>query len=512
MNENAAIFFIDRHKDGSYSDKKAFIEFSEKERSISYLELAKKSSQVIDFYKNHELHQEDRVAMLLHDVIEFPIIFWGSLKSGIIPIPINTLLSSDVIETILNDSRSKAIFISDTLLGSVKQIIDKNVHLKKVFVVGDKVAEYIDFNKELNKSQELETKHISQDEVAFWLYSSGSTGNPKGVKHVHGSLQKTYDTYAKQVLSIKQDDIVFSVAKLFFAYGLGNAMTFPLSVGASSILLPSRPLPDKIVEILKKYKISILFAVPTFFSALLEYFGGKWDKEKYNLRVSVSAGEALPKLIGDSWSDLTSTEILDGIGSTEMLHIFLSNYPNQIEYGTTGSAVPGYKLKLVDENNNEVEEDTIGELLVKGDTSAEGYWNLREKTRLTFEGEWTRTGDKYIKQKNGNFVYCGRTDDMFKVSGIWVSPFEVEQAVSSHAMVLESAVVPETDEEGLIKSKAFVILKEKNDSSLELEKLKNEIKETVKEKIGLWKYPRNIVFVEGLPKTATGKIQRFKLR
>ena len=379
-------------------------------------------------------------------------------------------------------------------------------------MVGDKVAEYIDFNKELNKSQELETKHISQDEVAFWLYSSGSTGNPKGVKHVHGSLQKTYDTYAKQVLSIKQDDIVFSVAKLFFAYGLGNAMTFPLSVGASSILLPSRPLPDKIVEILKKYKISILFAVPTFFSALLEYFGGKWDKEKYNLRVSVSAGEALPKLIGDSWSDLTSTEILDGIGSTEMLHIFLSNYPNQIEYGTTGSAVPGYKLKLVDENNNEVEEDTIGELLVKGDTSAEGYWNLREKTRLTFEGEWTRTGDKYIKQKNGNFVYCGRTDDMFKVSGIWVSPFEVEQAVSSHAMVLESAVVPETDEEGLIKSKAFVILKEKNDSSLELEKLKNEIKETVKEKIGLWKYPRNIVFVEGLPKTATGKIQRFKLR
>ena len=331
--------------------------------------------------------------MLMLDVLEFPVIFWGSLKSGVIPIPINTLLSSEVIETILIDSRAKAIFISTELLDTVTEILKNNKYLKKIFVVGLPSDDYINFNSQIDDCDELPTVDVSDDEVAFWLYSSGSTGRPKGVKHVHGSLQKTYETYAKQVLDIKENDIVFSVAKLFFAYGLGNAMTFPLAVGATSIILPTRPTPDKIIEILENYKITILFAVPTLFSALIEYFDGKWDKSKFKLRVSVSAGEALPKLIGDTWNKLTSTEILDGIGSTEMLHIFLSNYPNQVEYGTTGKAVPGYELKLVDENNIEVKEDIIGELLVKGDTSAEGYWNLRKKqdTRFKVNGQELET-------------------------------------------------------------------------------------------------------------------------
>jgi len=512
MNENASIYFIDRHKNSDVSGKTAFVECGDEERSITYLELANKTSQMIDFYNTHQIYQEDRIAMLMFDVIEFPVIFWGSLKSGVVPIPINTLLSHEIIETILNDSRAKAIFISYDLLDQLSEVLKKNEYIKHIFVIGKKEHSFVDFSEQLERSKILEPKNISKDEVAFWLYSSGSTGKPKGVKHVHSSLKKTFDTYANQVLGIKNTDIVFSVAKLFFAYGLGNAMTFPMSVGATTILLPTRPVPEKVSEILKKYKITILFAVPTIFSSLLEFFNGNWNEGYINLRVSVSAGEALPKNIGEQWKLLTSTEILDGIGSTEMLHIFLSNFPGDIEYGTTGIAVPGYELKLVDENNNEVGADTIGELLVKGETSADGYWNMRDKSRKTFEGEWTRTGDKYIKQKNGKYIYCGRTDDMFKVSGIWVSPFEVEQAISSHPEILESAVVPEMDKEGLVKSKAFVVLKNQKIDENQFENLKKEIKDFVKEKIGMWKYPRNIVISDELPKTATGKIQRFKLR
>ena len=508
-NENASLYFVDSHKT---NDKTAFIEYSEKKRTLSYSSLYNQSSKINDLLIKNNIQREDRVALLMLDVIEFPVIFWGCLKSNVVPVPINTLLSKDIVESILDDSRAKAIFISSELLSPLKEILNKSKILKKVFVVGESDDDFLSFENELVRCKFSETTHVIKDEVAFWLYSSGSTGKPKGVKHVHGSLQITYDTYAKQVLGIQQNDIVFSVAKLFFAYGLGNAMTFPMSVGATTVLLPTRPTPQIVNEILKEYKITIFYAVPTIFAALIEYLNGNWSEENYTLRLSVSAGEALPKKIGEEWKVLTNTEILDGIGSTEMLHIFISNHPNDIEYGTTGKAVPGYELKLVDENDKLVEEDEIGELLVNGASSAEGYWNLRDKTRKTFEGEWTRTGDKYIRQKNGNYVYCGRTDDMFKVSGIWVSPFEVEQAVASHPKILEAAVVPEIDKEGLVKSKAFVILKEKSLEKQNLEVLKDEIKEYVKDKIGLWKYPRNIVVVEDLPKTATGKIQRFKLR
>ena len=289
-------------------------------------------------------------------------------------------------------------------------------------------------------------------------------------------------------------------------------MTFPMSVGATAILLSERPTPEVVSKLLNEFNVTTFFAVPTIFSAILDFTTlNNFDGFK-NLKISVSAGEALPENIGKKWYELTSTHILDGIGSTEMLHIFLSNKIDDLEYGTTGIAVPGYKLKLLDENNNIIENDEIGELLVKGESSADGYWNMRNKSRKTFEGEWTRTGDKYIRNKNGKYVYCGRTDDMFKVSGIWVSPFEVEQAILNHDEVLESAVVPEIDHEGLVKSKAFIILKTEQNQKEKLKEIEKTIKEIVKEKIGLWKYPRSIEFVKTLPKTATGKIQRFKLR
>ena len=512
MNENASLFFVDRHVDSHIKEKKAFIEYGSNQKFITYADLHEQSSKLRHFFSKFKINREDRVIILMQDVISYPIIFWGCLKSGVVPVLLNTLLSSEVVNDIINNSRAKAVFISSGLLSSFENSLKKNVNIKHIIEVGTKKSNYINFEEEIQKCSFQDTIKCSKDEIAFWLYSSGSTGQPKGVKHVHGSLEYTYKTYGKQVLKIHQNDIIFSVAKLFFAYGLGNAMTFPMSVGATTILLPERPTPEVVSTLLNKFDVTTFFAVPTIFSAILDFTtSNNFDGFK-NLKLSVSAGEALPENIGKKWHELTSTHILDGIGSTEMLHIFLSNRVDDIEYGTTGIAVPGYELKLLDENNNIIENDEIGELLVKGESSADGYWNMRNKSRKTFEGEWTRTGDKYIRNKNGKYVYCGRTDDMFKVSGIWVSPFEVEQAILNHDEVLESAVVPETDHEGLVKSKAFIILKTEQNQKEKLKEIEKAIKEIVKEKIGLWKYPRSIEFVKTLPKTATGKIQRFKLR
>ena len=511
MNENAALFFVDRNVNGSLKDKTAFIEYGNSSNSISYYDLYDQSSRLKNLFLKYNISREDRVIILMNDVVQYPVIFWGCLKSGVIPVLLNTLLSNEIINEIINDSRAKAVFITSNLLDTFNDLLTKNSNIQNIFEIGEN-SNYVNFIDEIKKCQIESTIDCSKDEVAFWLYSSGSTGQPKGVKHVHGSLQNTYDTYGKQVLKINENDIVFSVAKLFFAYGLGNSMTFPMSVGATAILLPERPTPEVVSKLLNEFNVTTFFAVPTIFSAILDFTtSNNFDGFK-NLKISVSAGEALPENIGNKWYELTSTHILDGIGSTEMLHIFLSNKIDDLEYGTTGIAVPGYELKLLDENNNIIENDEIGELLVKGESSADGYWNMRNKSRKTFEGEWTRTGDKYIRNKNGKYVYCGRTDDMFKVSGIWVSPFEVEQAILNHDEVLESAVVPETDHEGLVKSKAFIILKTDQNQKEKLKEIEKAIKEIVKEKIGLWKYPRSIEFVKTLPKTATGKIQRFKLR
>ena len=512
MNENASLFFVDRHVDSHIKEKKAFIEYGSDQKFITYEDLYEQSSKLRHFFLKFKINREDRVIILMQDVISYPIIFWGCLKSGVIPVLLNTLLSSDVVDEIINNCRADAVFISSGLLKSFENSIKKNSSIKQIIEVGTKRSNYINFDEEIQKCSVQDTIKCSKDEVAFWLYSSGSTGQPKGVKHVHGSLEYTYKTYGKQVLKIKENDIVFSVAKLFFAYGLGNAMTFPMSVGATTILLPERPTPEVVTSLLNNFNVTTFFAVPTIFSAILDFITSKNFGGFENLKLSVSAGEALPENIGKKWYELTSTHILDGIGSTEMLHIFLSNKIDDLEYGTTGVAVPGYELKLLDENSKVIKNNDIGELLVKGESSADGYWNMREKSKKTFEGEWTRTGDKYIRNNNGKYIYCGRTDDMFKVSGIWVSPFEVEQAILNHEDVLESAVVPEVDYEGLVKSKAFIILKEESRYKDNIKKIEKSIKETVKEKIGLWKYPRSIEFVNNLPKTATGKIQRFKLR
>ncbi|MCD6076106.1 MAG: putative benzoate-CoA ligase, partial [Ramlibacter sp.] len=338
-----------------------------------------------------------------------------------------------------------------------------------------------------------------------WLYSSGSTGTPKGTVHLHSHLIQTAELYGRAVLGMREDDIVFSATKLFFAYGLGNALTFPMSVGATTVLLPSRPTPTDVFSVLKKFRPTIFCGVPTLFAALLAD-AARPAKKEVALRVCTSAGEALPAEIGQRWTDTYGVEILDGIGSTEMLHIFLSNRPGKVRYGTTGQAVPGYELRIVGDDGRECGPGEIGELQINGPTAAVMYWNNRARTKATFAGEWTRSGDKYTRDADGYYTYGGRSDDMLKVGGIYVSPFEVEGCLMTHASVLEAAVIGIADQEGLVKPKAYVVLKTGQQATAE------ELQAHVKTRLAPYKYPRWIEFVPELPKTATGKIQRFKLR
>lgn len=508
-NCNAALFFVDRHRNDETGAKVAFTEAGENGRSITYGDLAAQTDCLASLYRRHGLGREDRAVMLVLDTIEFPIIFWGSLKAGVIPVPLNTLLSADVYDAILTDCEARAVFISGELLPVVGPLLENHPGLEAVFIIGtQKSPHHLSFSEELATSNAQELIPVAENEDAFWLYSSGSTGMPKGVRHAHASLMATADTYGKQVLGIEKNDIVFSAAKLFFAYGLGNAMTFPMSVGATAVLLAERPTPESVFGAMRQTRPTIFCGVPTLYAAMLASLEEELPVGLGNLRRCISAGEALPEDIGTRWTKAVGSEILDGVGSTELLHIFLSNAPGDVVYGTSGIAVPGYELRLVDDNDDEVEPGVIGELLVSGPSAAVSYWNQPENSLATFAGQWTRTGDKYEQREDGRLVYCGRTDDMFKVSGIWVSPFEVEQALISHASVLEAAVVAARDDEGLEKPKAFVVLR----TGIPNNELGASLKDHVKHKIGKWKYPRWIEFIDELPKTATGKIQRFKLR
>ncbi len=506
-NQNAAIWFVDRHLNENRGEKIAFREADGEQRELTYRQLAEKSAQLGGALKQFDVRQEERIALIMLDQIEFPIVFWGAIKSGVIPVPINTMLTAEIYESILRDSRSTMLFVSSVLWESVKNIVPNCPDLRKIVVVGEDLGEHENFSDFIDKGKPIDVVSASYDSEAFWLYSSGSTGLPKGVRHLHSNLKATSDLYGQGVVGIGENDIVYSVAKLFFAYGLGNGLTFPLAVGATSILFGGRPTPDGVIGVLNNFQPTIFYCVPTLYAALNVALETVSDTLQVKLRRCISAGEALPREVGERWEELIGTEILDGVGSTELLHIFLSNRPGEVVYGSSGFPVPGYEVRLVDEFDQEVADDEIGELLVNAPSAAEGYWKRRQKSLATFQGYWTRTGDKYTRDSKGRFVYCGRTDDMFKVSGNWVSPFEVEQAISAHDAVLEAAVVPWEDKHGLEKPKAYVVLKEGHQES-ELA----DLPDFVKQKIGAWKYPRWVETVTELPKTSTGKIQRFKLR
>jgi len=492
------------------SEKTAFIDAISGEQ-LTYGALTKQAYQFANALRTQGFQPETRVMLCMLDTPAWPVAFLGCMLAGVVPVATNTLLTTKDFDYMLRDSRAKALIVSASLLPAFEGLIGQLPDLKTTIVSGASHENdtYLSLEKLIAQADaQTQCADTCADDVCFWLYSSGSTGSPKGTVHLHSHLIQTAELYGKGVLGIEASDVVYSAAKFFFAYGLGNSLTFPMRVGATTVLLPSRPTTSDVFGILTKFKPTIFYGVPTLYAALLAD-PQRPSASALNLRICTSAGEALPAEIGKKWTSTYGCEILDGIGSTEMLHIFLSNRPGHVRYGTTGQAVPGYQLRIVNEDGKECKEckdGEIGELQINGPSAALMYWNNRAKTKATFAGEWTRSGDKYTRDADGFYTYSGRSDDMLKVGGIYVSPFEVEASIMTHANVLEAAVVGMADTDGLIKPKAFVVLKSGENMT------EDELKQHVKSQLAPYKYPRWVEFVQDLPKTATGKIQRFKLR
>jgi benzoate-CoA ligase len=503
---NAAHDLIARNLVAGRGPKLAYIDDA---GSYTYAALAQRVDRAANALRDLGLGQEDRILVALLDTIDFPSVFLGAIKLGIIPIPVNTLLTPNDYAFMLRDSRAKALIVAAPLLPAFQAAIAASPFVKHVLVAGEAWGDERALTAHMAAAAATcEPAPTTADEPCFWLYSSGSTGTPKGTVHSHSSPIQTAELFARDTLGLRESDIIFSAAKLFFAYGLGNALSFPLALGATTVLMAERPTPEAVFKRLLAHQPSVFCGVPTLYAAMLAQRDLP-DPAALALRLCTSAGEALPAAVGRRFTQQFGVEVLDGIGSTEMLHIFLSNRPGDVRYGTTGKAVAGYRVRLVGEDGQAVAAGELGDLEIAGPTSAQGYWNNRAGSQATFKGEWTRSGDKYSLDAEGYFVYGGRSDDMLKVSGQYVSPFEVEGALAAHDAVLEAAVVGLADEDGLIKPKAFVVCKP---GVVHSEALAADLKQHVKRQLAPHKYPRWLEFVEELPKTATGKIQRFKLR
>ena len=501
---NVADYLVARHVRDGRGDRVALVTA---DGPVTYAELHELVNRAGDALVSLSVAREQRVVLLLHDGPAFYAAFLGAIRIGAVPIPVNTLLRQADYQFILNDSRAVVAIVSEPLVAEILPIVHLLPCLRHLIVSGGALAGHPSFEELIRAAQPVvNAADTHRDEPAFWLYSSGSTGTPKGASHLQHDIVYTIEGYARGVLGMTEDVRSLSAAKLFFAYGLGNSLSFPLGVGGQAIVVSGRPTPDAMFDAIERYRPTIFFAVPTLFAAMLQI---EKACDLSSVRFCVSAGEALPPDIGRRWHDRYGVDILDGLGSTEMLHIFLSNRPGDCRPGTSGVEVPGYAAKIVDDGGAEVGAGVIGTLMVSGDSAAAGYWNQHAKSKATFQGDWVNTGDKYFRDEDGVYHYCGRSDDMLKVGGIWVSPVEVENTVLAHAAVLECAVVGVTDTDGLTKPKAFVVVKKDVPATAETAR---DIQSFVKSRIAPYKYPRWIEFVPELPKTATGKLQRFRLR
>ncbi len=504
---NAARWFVDRHIEEGRDRRLAIIYEG---RRLTYGDVYAGMNRLGNALRRLGVRTEQRVVLLLHDGPEFVWAFWGALKIGAVPVPTNTLLKPRDYEYILRDSGATVVIAGESLVAAVEEGRARLPALAHVIVVGPAAAGRLAYADLVGaESAELAPAATGRDDMAFWQYTSGTTGTPKAAVHLHHDMLVCCEAFGRHVLEIGPEDRTFSVAKLFFAYGLGNALYFPFHVGASTVLYPSRPEPAKVLEVITRERPTLFYAVPTAYAAMLQVPDAERLYDLGSVRLCSSAGEPLPKAIYQRWLEKFRLEILDGIGSTELCHTFIANRRGQVRPGSSGTVVPGYEAKLVDDAGREVATGEVGNLIVKGDSACACYWNQPERTKQTFAGEWVRTGDKYTQDADGYFWYAGRTDDMIKAGGMWVSPAEVESALAEHPAVVEAGVVGAEDNDELVKPLAFVVLARGHSASPALE---TELKVFVKQRLAPYKYPRWIVFVDELPKTATGKIQRFRLR
>ncbi len=507
---NAAAYFVDRHIAEGRGEKIA-IECGD--IRVSYRQLFERVNQFGNGLRNLGVRIEERVLLLLLDTPEFAVSFFGAIKIGAVPVPVNTLLKPADYAYLLNNSRARVAIVSQSLISLVQAIPrDELRYLETVVIVGDgpQAGEMTFEELTRNSSSTLDPEPTSKDDSAFWLYSSGSTGRPKACVHLQHDMVVSTERYARGILNISEDDRCFSVAKLFFAYGLGNGLYFPLAAGATSILLPGPPRPQDVFGVIEHHHPTLFFSVPSNYSKLLSHpapNGREFDLSC--VRHAISAGEALPANVFHRFKERFGVEILDAIGSTEALHMMISNRPGAVRPGSSGTIIPGFDAKIVDDTNRTVAQGDTGNLLVKADSVCSCYWNQHEKTKETIEGHWIRTGDKYYQDQDGYFWYAGRSDDMLKVSGVWVSPVEIESVLVEHPAVQEVAVIARTDPDGLIKAVACIVLRGGVSGTPELSL---ELQNFVISRLPAFKRPHAVEFFQELPKTATGKLQRFKLR
>jgi len=522
---NAATYFIDRHIPEGRGEK---IAIEAGEARVSYRQLWERVNRFGNSLRQLGVRIEERVFLLLLDTPEFAVSFFGAIKIGAVPVPVNTLLKTSDYHYILNNSRARVAVVSEALYPQL-QGWKKLRYLQHVIVVGGAQPATTDKNTQSfaglieQNSPSLEAEPTSKDDAAFWLYSSGSTGFPKACVHLQHDMVVCAERYAMGILGMTESDRCFSVAKLFFAYGLGNAMYFPLAVGATSILWPGPPKPQQVFEIIERHRPSLFFSVPSNYAALLAHKRNQVgtaapgcpgepstpDFDLSSVRYGISAGEALPAALFHRFKERFGVEILDAIGSTEVLHMFIANRPGAVRPGSSGQIIPGYEARVVDEDDEPAKPGDIGNLLIKSDSTCSHYWNQHEKSKNTIEGNWIRTGDKYYQDADGYFWYAGRSDDMLKCSGVWVSPIEIEAVLIEHPAVQEAAVIGREDDDELLKPAAYVLLK---NGSTGTAGLARELQEFVLSRLPVFKRPRWVEFVDELPKTATGKLQRYKLR